>query len=156
MQPYKFCAVLPKLRFVSVPVMRILLEVGRMWRLVLCIKLAFPLRFVLVVLWLVGLEVLLVYHVGSRSSLSDPTTCVFCSRLLLKIKSATEIQNRKLMSLVFQRSSKIVPRRWKLGNDGPNNKFVWQHTLKVLKFLRTDCISWDCWTTERSSVILYS
>ena len=101
MQPYKFCAVLPKLRFVSLPVMRILLEVGRMCQLVLCIKLAFPLRFVLVVLGLVGLEVLLVYHVGTRSSLSDPSTCVFCSRLLLKIKSANEIQNRKLMSLVF-------------------------------------------------------
>ena len=116
--------------------MRILLEVGRMGRLVLCIKLSFPLRFLLVVLGLVGLEVLLMYHVGTRSSLGDPSTCVFCFRLLLKIKCANEIQNRKLMSLVFQRSSKIVPRWWKLDNDGPSNKFVRQHTLKVLKFLR--------------------
>ena len=154
MQPYKFCAVLPKLRFVSLPVMRILFEVGRMWWLVLCIKLAFPLRFVLVVLGLVGLEVLLMYHVGTRSSLSDPSTCVYCSRLLLKIKTANEIQNIKLMSLVFQRSSKIIPRRWKLGNDGHSNNFVRQHTLKVLKFLREWLCLMSLLNNIRSSVIL--
>ena len=154
MQPYKFCAVLPKLRFVSLPVMRILLEVGRMWRLVLCIKLAFPLRFVLVVLGLVGLEVLLVYHVGTRSSPGDPSTCVFCSLLLLKIKSANEIQNRKLMSLVFQRSSKSFHEGGSLAMMVPATNLSSNTHLKYSSSLESDCISWVCWTTERSSVIL--
>ena len=154
MQPYKFCAVLPKLRFVSLPVMRILLEVGRMWRLVLCIKLAFPLRFVLVVLGLVGLEVLLVYHVGTRSSLGDPNTCVFRSRLLLKIKSANETQNRKLMSLVFREVAKSFHEGGSLAMMVPATNLSGNTHLKYSSSLESDCISWVCWTTERSSVIL--
>ena len=71
---------------------------------------------------------------GTRTSLSNSSTCVLCSRLLFNIKSTNEIRNGKLLSLVFQGSSKIVPRRWKLGNDASGNKFVRQHTLEVLKF----------------------
>ena len=117
-------------------IVRILLEVGRMRWLVLCIKLAFTLSFVLVVFELVGLEVLLLYHVGTRSSLSNSSTCVLCSRLLFNIKGTNEICNGKLLSLVFQGSSKIVPRRWKLGNDASGNTH-----LKYSSSFASDCIS---------------
>ena len=113
----------------------LLLEILVLDSLVFPIKLCFTIKLALV-LELVGLEVLLLYQIGTRTSLNTSSTVVLCSRLFFHIKSANEIQNRKLMSLVFQRSSKIIPRRWKLGNDGPSNKFVRQHTLKVLKFLR--------------------
>src|SRR4051812_3664642 len=104
--------------------MRILLEVGRLKRLVLCNKLAFALSFVLVVLRLVEMEVLLLHHMSTRSSHNNSSTCVFCSRLFFNIKSSNEIQNGKLLSLVFQRSRKTVPRRWKLGNDASGHKLV--------------------------------
>ena len=116
--------------------MRILLEVCRMWRLVLCIKLAFAPSFVLIVFELVGMGVLLLYHVGTRTFLSNSSTCALCSRLLFNIKSNNEIRNGKLLSLVFQGSSKIVPRRWKLGNDASGNTH-----LKYSSSFASDCIS---------------
>ena len=33
-------------------------------------------------------------------------------------------RNEKLLSLVFQRSSKVAPRRWKLGDNATGNKLV--------------------------------
>src|SRR6266508_2419488 len=93
-----------------------LLEVGRLKHLVLSIKFSFALKLVLV-LKLVGLEILLLYQVGTRLSLTSSSTCVFCSRLFFHMKRPNEIRNRKLLSLMFQRSSKIPPRRRKLGNN---------------------------------------
>src|SRR6266542_3963292 len=87
-----------------------LLEVGRLRRLVLAIKFSFALKLVLV-LKLVGLEVLLLYQVGTRISLNNSSTCVFCSRLFFHMTRHNEIRNIKLLSLMFQRSRIIPPRR---------------------------------------------
>ena len=154
MQPYKFCAVLPKLRFVSLPVMRILLEVGRMWQLVLCIKLAFPLRFVLVVLGLVGLEVLLVYHVGSRSSPATRARVSFAlafssnSRVLMW----SETENSCL--LFFREVAKSFHEGGSLAMMVPATNLFGNTHLKHSSSLESDYISLVYWTTERSLVIL--
>ena len=51
------------------------------------IRLAFALRFALVIFGLVGLlEIIVLYHVGTRTRLSNLSTSVFCSRLLLTVK----------------------------------------------------------------------
>ena len=62
----------------------LLLEVHVLHNLVLPIKLA-------LVLELVGLEFLLLYQIGTRSSLNSSSMCVLCSRLFFHIKSANEI-----------------------------------------------------------------
>ena len=67
----------------------LLLEVRVLHSLVLPIKLCFTIKLALV-LELVGLEVLL-YQIGTRSSLNSSSTCVLCSRLFFHIKSANEI-----------------------------------------------------------------
>ena len=61
----------------------LLLEVRVLHSLVLPIKLA-------LVLELVGLEVLL-YHIGTKSSLNSSSMCVLWSRIFFHIKSANEI-----------------------------------------------------------------
>ena len=73
----------------------LLLEVRVLHNLVLPIKLA-------LVLEIVGQEVLLLYQIGTRSSLNTSSTCVLCSRLFFHIKSANEIRDGKLLSLMFQ------------------------------------------------------
>ena len=88
----------------------LLLEVGRLYGLVLSFELVFSFELVLV-LEFVGLEILLLHHIGSGSSLINFGTCVFCSRILFNIKSPNEILNRKLLPLMFQGSSKVPSRR---------------------------------------------
>ena len=79
----------------------LLLEVRVRYSLVPPIKLCFTIKLALV-LELVGLEVLLLYQIGTRSSLNSSSTCVLCSRLFFHIKSTNEIQNGKLLSLMLQ------------------------------------------------------
>ena len=64
----------------------LLLEVRVLHSLVLPIKICFTIKLSLV-LELVGLEVLLLYQIGTRSSLTTSSTCVLCSCLLFHIKS---------------------------------------------------------------------
>src|SRR4051812_43531570 len=78
-----------------------LLEVRVLHSLALPIKLCFTIKLALV-LELVGLEVLLLYQIGTRSSLNTSSTCILCSCLFFHIKSATEIRDGKLLSLMFQ------------------------------------------------------
>ena len=68
----------------------LLLVVLVLHSLVLPIKLSFTIKLALV-LELVGLEVFLLYQIGTRSSLNTSSTCVLCSRLFFHIKSANEI-----------------------------------------------------------------
>ena len=63
--------------------------------LVLPIKLA-------LVLELVGLEVFLLYQIGTRTSLNTWSTVVLCSRLFFHIKSTNEIRDGKLLPLMLQ------------------------------------------------------
>lgn len=79
----------------------LLLEVGVLYSLVFPIELCFTIELALV-LEIVGLEVFLLYQIGTRTSLNSSSTCVFCSRLLFHIKSTYEIQNGKLLSLMLQ------------------------------------------------------
>src|SRR3989337_2264239 len=81
----------------------LLLEVRVLYSLVLPIKLCYSIKLALV-LELVGLEVFLLYQIGTRSSLNTSSTCAFSSRLFFHIKSANKIQNEKLLSLVSQRA----------------------------------------------------
>src|SRR3954463_717052 len=90
----------------------LLLEVRVLHSLVLPIKLCFTIKLALV-LELVGLEVLL-YQIGTRSSLNTSSTCVLCSRLFFHIKSANEIRDEKLLPLMLHQGSKDPPRRRKL------------------------------------------
>ena len=76
----------------------LLLEVRVLHSLVLPIKLCFTIKLALV-LELVGLEVLLLYHIGTRSSLNTSSTCVLCSRLFFHIKSANEIHGGSLVMI---------------------------------------------------------
>ena len=80
---------------ITFPVVVLLLEVGSLDRLRL--KLSLPFSLVLV-----GFEVLLLHHVGARTSLIAMTMCVLCSRLFFNIKSADQTGYSKLLSLVFQ------------------------------------------------------
>ena len=73
----------------------LLVEVRVLHSLVLPIKLA-------LVLELVGLEVLLLYQIGTRSSFNTSSMCVLCSRLFFHIKSTNEIRNRKILLLMLQ------------------------------------------------------
>ena len=59
-------------------------------KLCLTIKLCFTIKLALV-LELMGLEVLLLYQFGTRSSLNSSSMCVLCSCLFFHIKSANEI-----------------------------------------------------------------
>ena len=102
----------------------LLLEVGLLRSLVLPIKLSLPIKLALV-LELVGLEVFLLYQIGTRTSLNTSSTCIFCSRLFFNIKSTNEIRNGKLLSLVFQRGSKVPPRGRKLSDDASGNELFW-------------------------------
>ncbi|XBI08652.1 hypothetical protein VPH35_136353 [Triticum aestivum] len=79
----------------------LLLEVRVLHSLVLPIKLCFTIKLALVP-ELVGLEVLLLYQIGTRSSLNTSSTCVLCSRLFFHIKSTNETRNGKLLSLMLQ------------------------------------------------------
>ena len=101
----------------------LLLEVRVLHNLVLPIKLCFTIKLALV-LELVGLEVLLLYHIGTRSSLNTSSTCVLCSCLFFHIKSANEIHEGG--SLV------MIP---------PATNFSGSIQLKCSSSLANDCIS---------------
>ena len=79
----------------------LLLEVLVLDNLVLPIKLCFTIKLALL-LELVGLEVFLLYQIGTRTSLNTSSTVVLCSRLFFHIKSTNEIRNGKLQSLMLQ------------------------------------------------------
>jgi hypothetical protein len=80
-------------------------------------------QFVLI-LELAGLEVFILYHVGTRASHGTSSICVFCSRLLFHIKRPNEIYDVKLLSLMLQRSSKIPSRGRLFGNYAPTTNFL--------------------------------
>ena len=101
----------------------LLLEVRVLHSLVLPIKLCFTIKLA-PVLELVGLEVLLLYQIGTRSSLNTSSTCVLFSRLLFHIKSTNEIRDGKLLPLMLQQGSKVPPQRRKLSDDTSGNKLV--------------------------------
>ena len=89
-------------------ILSLLLEVGSLRGLVLAIKLSLALKLVLI-LGLVGLEVIFLHHMCTRTSIKASNTCILCSRLFLNMKRTNEIRNGKLLSLMFQRSSKVPP-----------------------------------------------
>ena len=70
----------------------LLLEVRVLHSLVLPIKLCFTIKLARV-LEFVGLEVLLLYQIGTRTSFNTSSTVVLCSRLFFHIKSTNEIRN---------------------------------------------------------------
>jgi hypothetical protein len=72
---------------------------------------------------------------GTRTSLNNfLATNILSSRLLFNIQRANEVGNAKLLSLIFQRSSKVCPSLWQLSNNAAHNKLIWQHHTKILEF----------------------
>ena len=101
----------------------LLLEVRVLHSLVLPIKLCFTIKLALV-LELVGLEVLLLYQISTRSTLNSLRTCVLFSLLFFHIKSANEINEGG--SLV------MIP---------PATNLSGRIQLKCSSSLANDCIS---------------
>src|SRR6266498_1622799 len=109
-------------------VILLLLEIGSLSSLVLHFSLPFALVFVV-------LEVLFLHHMGARTSLIATSPRVLCSRLLFNIKRADEIHHCELLSLMLQRSSKILLGRRQLGNDTASHKLIRQRTIEGIKLL---------------------
>ena len=84
---------------------------------------------------LVGILRTFLYHMSTRICLNNFLAAdIFGSRLLFDIQRSNEIGNAKLLSLMFQRSSKICLSLWQLGNDPAHHKLLRQHTTKILEF----------------------
>ena len=79
----------------------LLLEVLVLDNLILPIKLCFTIKLSLV-LEFVGLEVSLLYLIGTRTSLNTSSMVILCSHLFFHIKSTNEIWNGKLLPLMLQ------------------------------------------------------
>ena len=60
-------------------------------------------------LGLVGVEVLLVHHVGNRSPFGPFSVRVFCPRILLNTQMANDILHREFTPLMFQSGGKVPP-----------------------------------------------
>jgi hypothetical protein len=70
--------------------------------------------FVLVFLLVKLAEVSLLHHISSRGL--HTFSIVLCSSPFLNIKSTNEFFHIELLSLMFERGSKVLPRRWQLGD----------------------------------------
>jgi hypothetical protein len=80
------------------------------------------LLFVLVFLLVEFAEVSLLHHISSRGL--NTFSIILCSSPFLNIKSTNELFYIELLSLMFERGSKVLPRRWQLGDYTANHKLV--------------------------------
>jgi hypothetical protein len=88
---------------------------------------------VLVFLLIKLAEVSLLHHISSRGL--HTFSIVLCSSPFLNIKSTNEIFHIELLSLMFERGSKVLRRRWQLGDYTANHKLIRQRTRKKFEFL---------------------
>ena len=75
-------------------------------------------------LGLVGVEVLLVHHVGDRSPFGPFSVRVLCPRILLNTQMANDILHREFTPLMFQSGGKVPSGIGKLSDYAARDKLA--------------------------------